>query len=161
MAGGLKEVIRAEKQVTDWGTWNSGVRMPSGAFPLSKQRKFRVGASHRWRIAKFLCGATEYRLLVTYRPQLEDYRCYLGRYKAGDTCLVARFEYHGTHPGWHLHADCEGGKEVFGLSSVGHRLPRVGQHHRNAVFGVESDEKAFFAAAEKFGLISATGLGQL
>lgn len=82
--------------------------MPPSAFPMSKgpKRSYRLGSAFRWRIVKFTALGQSFRLLIAYRDDIEEYRSILGMDVGGDTRLVAEICFHGTHPGWHAHADC-------------------------------------------------------
>lgn len=151
---GLKELVRADKDVVDWGAWKHDTKMPKSAFPLSKHRSFQVRASHRWRVVRFTCDGHSYRLLIAYRPELESYKAFLGRDEKGDTRVLARYEFHGTHAGWHLHSDCTG-INVIGKTGLPDRIPGNAAHHRRVEFGIGSDEQALYVAAEKFGLLEA------
>lgn len=42
-------------------------------------------------------------MLLAYRIDKEQYIAMLGMDADGDTKVVARLEYHGTHGGWHIH----------------------------------------------------------
>jgi hypothetical protein len=130
------------------------MKMPASTFPLSKQRKFCVRACARWRVAKFFVNGKEYRLLVVYRPDFERYSAYLGLCEAGDTCVLARYEYSATHRGWHMHCNCKDGALEFGRTGVlNDRIPGGYSHHRNRDFGIDDDDQAVHVAAKKFGLI--------
>lgn len=82
--------------------------MPPGAFPMSKGKKnsYRLGAAYRWRIIKFDALTHSFRLLVAYRTDVDEFRAMLGMVVGSDTRLVCEHCFHGSHPGWHVHADC-------------------------------------------------------
>lgn len=75
--------------------------------------------------------------------------------------VLAQYEFHGTHPGWHVLATCD---DVDGapVGMMRHpwqrRLPRAREHHRRVDFGVSSDDKALTVAADFFRLHSAEGI---
>lgn len=80
--------------------------MSRTSFPLSKARTkfYRLGSAWTWRIITFSAEGYEYRILVAYRTDREQFFAMLGvTDSVGDTKLVARLEFHGTHGGWHLH----------------------------------------------------------
>ncbi len=58
----------------------------------------------------------------------DNWRAWLIRKTDDEGSLVARYEFHGSHPGLHLHADCDrGGVEVGPTSiKVPLRIPAVG-----------------------------------
>lgn len=152
----LREIIRADKDVNDWGRWQAGARMPKPAFPLSrsKGRFYRLGA-YRWRIVRFTALAAEFRVLIAYHPDKQQYRAVLALERDGDMTVLAQYEYHGTHPGWHVLATCS---EV-DSAPVGvmrnpwqRRLPRARHFHRNTAFGISGDDQALDRAAAFFRL---------
>jgi hypothetical protein len=135
----LKEIIRAEKVVTDWGKWQSG-KMPRTAFPLSMSRQnfYRLG-SFRWRVVRFASLASAFRLLIALHEAKEQFRALLGVEVGADTRFVASLEFHGTHPGWHAVLSCD----LIENAPIGiktgpwqRRLPRARHAHRRTTFGV-------------------------
>ena len=99
------DVRRAAKSKVSWGTWGKG-SMTRTAFPLSKAKRrfYRLGSAYSWRVITFEAEGYEYRLLVTYRTDKEQFSAMLGVSNAeSDTKIVARLEFHGTHGGWHMH----------------------------------------------------------
>ncbi|WP_157572702.1 hypothetical protein [Nevskia soli] len=147
----LKKIIQADKIVTDWGKWTFGAAMPKTAFPISKS-SFKIRSTYHWRIAKFLSLGESFRLLIFYRTDKPEYGAWLGMQRDSDTQLVARYEFHGTHPGWHLHAHCQTDTAPIGRTLVdGLRIPKSGKCRRTD-FSVTSDDKALYIAAEAFGL---------
>ncbi len=133
------DLRRANKSNIRWGSWGSG-SMTRTAFPLSRARRrfYRLGSAYTWRVVTFDAGDYQYRLLVAYRTDKEQFSALLGvTDDSEDTKIVARLEFHGTHGGWHIHYasdelesvpsgvrcgpwvkrhDC-GGHENFGLSA--------------------------------------------
>lgn len=96
---------RASKCNINLGKWSSG-SMNKAAFPLSKARTrfYRLGQAWTWRVVSFEAGSEVYRILVTFRTDKEQFQAMLGLVEArGDTKVIARLEFHGTHGGWHLH----------------------------------------------------------
>ena len=101
-----RRIRRADKTVSDWGKWQSGGM--GTAFPLSKRRQrfYRLGAAYRWRIVRFTAEGFTFRLLVAFNIAKEQYRAVLGLEHERDMSVLASYEFHGTHPGWHLHGSC-------------------------------------------------------
>ncbi|WP_198374915.1 hypothetical protein [Neoroseomonas rubea] len=81
--------------------------MPRAAFPLSKSgnKTYRLG-NRRWRIVTFDASGASFRLLINYSAPLGQYQAILGLTDGGDTRVVASFEKHPDHKGWHVHATC-------------------------------------------------------
>jgi hypothetical protein len=72
-----------------------------------KPRGYMLRASWRWRIVKFGALDQSFRLLIAYRPDLDEFQALLGMDDNGDTKILVDLAYHGTHPGWHAHSWCE------------------------------------------------------
>lgn len=155
----LKNICRAEKVVTDWGAWETGTKMPKAAFPLSKGNSVRIRGSYRRRIVRFSCLGRDYRLLIFYRLDKQDYDAWLGMVEGSDTRLVARLEYHATHAGWHLHANCETDSTPIGRSGGKAHGLRIKSHRSE--FGIHSDEMALYKASKTFGLLRHDQSGNL
>ena len=152
----LKDVIRADKTVTSWGKWQEGAKLPRSAFPLSKSknRTYRL-PSYRWRVIEFEVGGQPFRLLVAYRVDKEQYRAVLAVDYGRDMSVLAQYEFHGPHPGWHVHASCEHIEEA-PRGTMRHpwqrRIPRARARCRRIEFGISNDNQALNKAAEFFRL---------
>lgn len=105
----VKEIIRAEKTINDAGKWRQE-KMPASQFPLKKGKRpaFMLRAAWRWRVVKFSALEHSFRALIAWRPDIDEYRAYIGMDVEGDTRLIFDYAYHGSHepPGWHLHSTC-------------------------------------------------------
>lgn len=150
----VREVIAGAKTITSQGTWSAGAKMPKTAFPLEKSRSFKVSAKYRWRVVTFMYAAQTYRVLIYYRLDIEKYVALLGMEVGGDMLCLARYEYHATERGWHLHTDCGHDAMISGRhGGFATRLPKPGTHHRRFDFGVRDDHTAWMKAADIFGLV--------
>lgn len=68
--------------------------------------------------------------------------------------LLAKYEYHATHGGWHLHSCCETDNAIAGRTS-GHfkRLPLSNfTSAKNIEFGVDTETDADKMAIRAFGI---------
>jgi len=109
----LREIIRIKKTVVDWGEW-SDAKMPASAFSMSKRKGggYRLGAKYRWRVIKFQAAGHNFRILVAFHQEIPNFQALLGMEVGNDMRLIADTSYHGTHPGWHVHATCDDFKSV-------------------------------------------------
>ena len=73
----VKEVIRAQKVIIDAGAWKDG-KMPNSAFPLGKS-PLNINVHYRWRCVAFECIGARFRVLISYRLDLQKFSAYLGR----------------------------------------------------------------------------------
>jgi hypothetical protein len=103
----LRDIVLAEKQEFQWFPWKDG-KMPKHVFPMTKNRSFRIRSKWRWRYCKFTCLGNSMRVLVAYRRDQQEYMALLGLdLTEGGTRVIARYEFHGSHPGWHIHSYCD------------------------------------------------------
>lgn len=156
----IQDIRKAPKSNVDWGSWGSGT-MPRSAFPLSKPRNraFRLG-SYRWRIIRFSALSLSFRLLIAFHAQKEQYRATLALEHERDLSVLASYEFHGTHPGWHLIAACGDVQSVPKGMMRGpwqSRFPRGRNFHRKVDFFISSEEKALDCAARFFKLHKSEG----
>jgi len=130
----VAEVIRSSKVVTDWGKWSND-SMGKQVFPLLKRRGacLRYGVSYRWRLIRFTALGRVFRLLVAYRQDVAEFKAHLAVEQDADMTVLCSWEYHGTHPGWHMHVCCEEAAAITSgiVRPVGaHRLPGSKAKHR-------------------------------
>tara|TARA_B100000315_G_C14445585_1_gene526650 strand:+ start:56 stop:511 length:456 start_codon:yes stop_codon:yes gene_type:complete len=142
--------------VTDWGAWREGGKMPRTAFYLSKPRgrSYRL-PSYRWRVVCFEALGKEFRLLIAYRTDKEQYRAVLAIDHGRDMAVLAQYEFHGTHPGWHVLATCDD-VESAPTGMMRHpwqrRIPKARGDHRKTAFRVANDDHALAVASDAFRL---------
>lgn len=99
--GGTLWTARAAKKVVETGQWKSG-KMPRGAYPLSKNNSFRLGTGWEYCIHK-LDGTNPMSLLIAFHPGKQEYLAWLALEADNDQAILARFEHHKSHDGWHVH----------------------------------------------------------
>lgn len=136
--------------------------MTPSAFPLSKRRSrsFRLGSAYRWRIIQFQALGNSFRLLAAYNLEKQQYRATLALDEGRDMSVIASYEFHGTHPGWHLTAACGDIAEVPKGVMIGpwqKRLPKARDFHRKIDFTVSDDNTALDVAAKFFRLHKVEG----
>lgn len=151
MGMNLKELIKSPKEILDVGTWRDGDIKPKTAFPV----KFRVRPKHRWKIIRFSCLDKTYKLLILYRIDKEIYFAWLAVELSKEVAIVAKYEYHATHPGWHMHVIERCKIEYAQAGRTGGfplRFPRGKAFHRRADFGIQTDDEAQAKAVDAFGL---------
>lgn len=74
-----------------------------------------------------------FHIVIAFHEGKENYAAHLVHPLEEDNLVLATIEYHGTHPGWHLHVNCDGD----GDGNVGrlrypaqHRIPNGKSAHR-------------------------------
>lgn len=136
--------------------------MPATAFPLSRRRgySYRLGSAYRWRVIRFQACSHQFRLLLAFSLEKEQYRAMLAVEWDRDLSVLASYEFHGTHPGWHVLATCDDIAEIPKGILIGpwqRRLPKARSRHRNIEFHVRDDDTALEVAARFFHLHKAEG----
>jgi hypothetical protein len=155
----LKRIILAKKHITDGGEWKRRQKMPRTHFPLLKSKSYQIPAKwDAWRVVRFEALGRSFRLLIAFDVGYEEYRAWLALDRGEDMVLLARLEFHGSHPGWHCHANCDdphvrisGVVKGFG----DRRYPKARRFHRHQQFNVA--EHNALAIAFRFYGIGANG----
>jgi hypothetical protein len=103
----IKDIVRAPKSAVTFDGWQSG-RMPKSVFPLGKSGKgaLRFSGAYDWCCLRFTALNCKFRLVVAVNLAKQEYYAHLGMVCGTDTQMLASYEFHGTHPGWHVHAGC-------------------------------------------------------
>jgi hypothetical protein len=151
-----KDVIRAPKSDVQFGGWNVG-RMSKTVFPLGRSGKgaIRLGAAFQWGVITFSAFGRSFRVLVGVDHAKEEYYAYLGEIHGGDTRMLASYEFHSTHGGWHVHAGCGDISAIPVGRYMGpwkRKLPKDWKACRQLDFGITSNDDALDKACEQFGI---------
>lgn len=105
--------------------------MPPRACPIyTKTRPIRAG--WQWRSASAESSSRKYLLIALVNANRGNWQSFLLIEVFGAWSVVARFEFHASHPGVHIHSHCgRSGVEVgaTGLDQLA-RAPAIGSKHR-------------------------------
>lgn len=152
-----KDIVRLPKTVTHEGVWKvvtGTAKMPPSAFRLSKRASYQLGRHWHWRVDELEGGGFKFRLLTAYRSDNEEYLAWLSTPIGDGLRIIARFEFHGSHPGWHCHSHC-GDHEDIPVSEqapyIFKRAPGPNSPHRKQEF-VKTDYAAMQKAFSFFGV---------
>jgi len=102
----------------------------------------------------------DFRLLVAFSLAKQEYRATLALEGDGDMSVLASYEFHGSHPGWHVLVACDDVAAIPQGVMIGpwqRRLPKARTRHRRIEFGVQNDDTALEVAAGFFRLHKAEG----
>lgn len=80
--------------------------MPRTAFPLGAGRAYQLGSAWTWRVDVLAAGATECRLLTAFQMAKQGFMSMLVAKRGPDYVVIASYEFHGSHTGWHCHTTC-------------------------------------------------------
>ena len=102
----FKEFLRAPKVITDSGRWSSG---SSAKKVLALSRgKLNLGAQWTWRRISIAAKNHNFLVVVAFHEAKQNYHAYLALIGKEDSLVLASIQNHSTHPGWHLHVNCDG-----------------------------------------------------
>ena len=139
-----------------WATWSNAPRLES-----NRCRRLAKGWENLNRIGQRRSDNLHQRGLASIRLMLRK-QLYSSRHKVSGRTLsvLASLEFHGSHPGWHLHASCGDAEEVPKGVMRGpwqNRYPRARRFHRQMDFDISGDGKALHRASAFFGLHESEG----
>jgi hypothetical protein len=143
----VRKLIRREKAKKSDTAWSDKDLPPRHAPIYPKSRPIRAG--WKWRAAHAEADDTAFILTALCNPSRDNWKAMLIMETPSGSSVVARFEYHGSHPGLHSHAHCDRSGIEVGASGMDHlaRIPKPGQFHRRTNAWTEA---TFWEAATKF-----------
>lgn len=136
--------------------------MPATAFQVARRAAIVLGRGYHWRGDILDARGTALELLTAFNPRIEEFHSWLGWRREGVVVIIARYEFHGTHPGWHCHSACCDISEI-DPAQPRHRqfvrLPSGEKRHRRMLFDLT--EASALAAAFRFYRVTGTPEGML
>lgn len=112
----VRHLVAQHKVLSGDTGWKDEDIPPRYTGVYSKTRPNRAG--WRWRSAVAATEHNEYIFFTHIHVEKDKWNSWLVS-KLDDGCsIVARFEYHGSHPGVHLHAHCDRGGIEVGPGSI-------------------------------------------
>ena len=75
----LKDVIRLEKTVVNYGRWLNG-EIDRASWPL-RRKKLKFSPDWQWRVVFLRAGEREFRVLLQLNPLLEKFHAMLGEFR--------------------------------------------------------------------------------
>lgn len=97
----IRDIIEADKHVTDYGEWGIG-EIPKHQFPLRK-KKLKLSSDWAWRIIKFDALDNEFIVLLRLNTNIQQYYSTLGHLREDGMAVICSHELHVTHKNWHCH----------------------------------------------------------
>lgn len=121
----VRHLVAEPKTISSDTGWRLDDMAPRFSGLYAKTKPIRAG--WQWRSALALSAQKEYIFLVQGHEEKDNWGAWLVLKTEGGCSLVARFEYHGSHPGFHVHADCERGGIEEGTGSINDlvRIPKA------------------------------------
>lgn len=107
----LRQFVKLPKTVISAGMWtDKPMKKSAPPFAMSSSKPNRLGNLWRWRLVKFMIadngGQCSGRMLIAYQREKQQYQAWAGLETPKGMLLLGRLEWHGSHPGWHVHALC-------------------------------------------------------
>lgn len=129
----IRQIIAERKVVGSDTNWRTDDMQHRHSWIFDKTKPIRGGWKWRAVTASSPTGG-EYVFLTQCNPAKDQWKAWLiWKTPSGNASLISRLEYHGTHPGLHVHAHCqrggleEGPSSIDGLARV---PPATGLHRR-------------------------------
>ena len=143
----VRQIIRQQKLLVSETAW-TGSDIPPRHAPIYV-RTYPIRAGWKWKSARLTSNGQTLILLALCNPLRDKWQAVLMVEKSQGVSVVCRFEHHGSHPGLHVHSNCErSGMEVgaIGMDNLD-RFPQNGRYHRRDVAWTET---TFWEAARRF-----------
>lgn len=145
----VRHIIRLKKELLTDTDWNTTDLQPRHAPIFPKTTPIRAG--WKWRSARASCQGQDYILYAKCNPRRDNWQAVLILTADEGASVVARFEYHGSHPGLHAHAHCNRSGIDIGPRGLDDlvRTPPAGSnsyHRRKNAW----TENGFWEAAKRF-----------
>ena len=121
----VRHLVAEPKTISSDTTWRFDDMAPRYSGLYTKTKPIRAG--WQWRSVVALSEHKEYIFLVQGHEEKDNWAAWLVLKTDGGCSLVTRFEYHGSHPGFHVHAHCERGGIEEGTGSINDlvRIPKA------------------------------------
>ena len=127
----LRKMVAECKVLASDTKWREDDLPPRHSVIYEKTRPMRGG--WKWRSVTAKSNKGEYVLLAQCNPRKDEWKAWLiYKTEEGSPSVVSRLEFHGSHPGLHVHAHCARGGVEEGSSSIDGlpRIPSAHQPHR-------------------------------
>lgn len=143
----VRHIISERKLIDSETSWSTRDMAPKFAPIYSKTKPIRAGWT--WRSAKCTTLTKAFTLVAECNPARDNWKALLIADTGNGHSVVGRFEYHGSHPGTHFHADCDRSGLETGSKSIDNlgRIPSAKAFHRRSAAWTEA---TFWDAAKKF-----------
>jgi hypothetical protein len=145
----IRRIISEPKVLESDTNWRTDDLQHRYSLIFDKTKPIRGGWQWRSVTASGTAGR-EYVFLTQCNPAKDNWKAWLiFKTPKGEPSLVSRLEYHGTHPGLHVHAHCERGGLEEGPSSIDglDRIPPAHRPHRRN--NITWREHAFWEQARR------------
>lgn len=129
----VRGVVRHKKTIVSDTDWRTDDIQPRFSGVYEKSRPNRNG--WQWRSVLATDGENEYIFLSQVLEIRDEWKAWLILRVSEGASIVSRFEYHGSHPGFHIHAHCERGGIEIGPTSINDlmRIPSASSYHRRQI----------------------------
>ena len=131
----LRDIVKSTKTDVSFGQWTDE-KLKHRDFPL-RRGVYPLTRRWRWQVISFRWSGRKFRILSAYHTMVPEYISVLAEDMGADSRIVARWEFHQSHPGWHIHSCCS---ELDDIPSgvVQHRgvkrTPAAKNGHRRVIF---------------------------
>lgn len=143
----IRSLLRQRKKLITESQWSCNDLPPRYCPIYIRTRPMRNG--WKWRSARAESSEFTFTMTALCNPSRGNWQSMLIAHIDEGYSVVARYEYHDSHPGLHSHAHCERGGIETGSSGLDNliRVPRAGSAHRRCTAWTES---SFWLSSKKF-----------
>ena len=144
----VRRIIRLPKALTKSTPGWSVKDLPPRWCPTNSKTRPITG-DWRWRAAKASAGARQFIVFAQVAPRKGNWKAVLIEELGSGSSVVARYEFHSSHPGLHVHSHCGRGGIELGATGMDRlaRFPKsTSPHRRQQSF----DEFSFWKSALAF-----------
>lgn len=121
----VRHLVAEPKTIASDTRWRMDDMAPRFSGLYTKTKPIRAG--WQWRSVVAVSEQKEYIFLVQGHEDKDNWGAWLVLRTDSGYSLVTRFEYHGSHPGFHIHAHCDRGGIEDGTGSINDlvRIPKA------------------------------------
>lgn len=140
----LKLLKTVTKETPGWSSDN----LPPRWCPINSKTRPMAG-DWKWRAARASSDARGFVIFAQVAPRKGNWKAVLIEELAAGSSVIARYEFHASHPGIHVHSDCDRCGVEVGASSMDRltRFPKASSNHRRQQ---SFDESSFWRSALSF-----------
>lgn len=132
-----RELVRAkDKHSIDFGKWETGT-LPRARFAYGKRKKQRFGPAYSWRVIRFECNSSVFKILILLNLDKSILHAILHQVIGNAEAYLCELAYDAKEPGWHCHADCTTPRPLLSVSRMAgwvRRIPKHASRHRRVAF---------------------------
>ena len=134
----VRHLVAEPKTISTDTGWRRDDMAPRFSGLYTRTKPIRAG--WQWRSVVAQSEHKEYIFLVQGHEEKDNWAAWLVVKTDGGYSLVTRFEYHGSHPGFHVHAHCDRGGIEEGTGSINDLVRIPNATSKGAIVALRRDK---------------------